>query len=50
MNFDKKTYLEMEKELWEECQEAVKNGKMTEEADFRFYMVRDEILWLWEME
>lgn len=46
MDFNAQVYLKMEEELWKECQEAVKNGEMTEEeAAFRFYMVRDEILW-----
>ena len=38
-------YLEAEKELREECDEMVRNGELSEEdAEFRFQMVRDEIL------
>ena len=34
------------KALANECEEQIKNGELTEEeASFRFYMVRDDILW-----
>ncbi|EXG87791.1 hypothetical protein K413DRAFT_4691 [Clostridium sp. ASBs410] len=33
-------------ELQKECDEMVENGELTEEmANFRYYMVRDEILY-----
>ena len=38
-------YLEAERELRAECDEMVRNGELSEEdAEFRFQMVRDEIL------
>lgn len=38
-------YLEAERELRKECDEMVLNGELSEEdAEFRFQMVRDEIL------
>lgn len=38
-------YREAEQELRDECDELVRNGEMSQEdADFRFWMVRDEIL------
>lgn len=38
-------YREAERELREECDEMVRNGELSEEdAEFRFQMVRDEIL------
>lgn len=38
-------YKQLEDNLRKECDEQVKNGELTrEEANFRFYMVRDEIL------
>ena len=40
-----KAYRELEKELRDECDELVRSGQMSQEdADFRFWMVRDEIL------
>ena len=40
-----KAYQEAEQDLRNECNELVRNGEMTQdEADFRFMMVRDEIL------
>ena len=40
-----KAYREAERELRNECNELVRNGELTQdEADFRFMMVRDEIL------
>ena len=40
-----KAYLEAERELREECDDMVLNGELSEEdAEFRFQMVRDEIL------
>lgn len=39
-------YMLQEKNLLEECKQAVLDGEMTkDEAKFRFYMVRDEILY-----
>lgn len=44
MNFYEK-YKKLENDLYEECRKMVTNGELTqEEADFRFMMVRDEIL------
>lgn len=38
-------YKEFEQELRDECDELVRSGEMSQEdADFRFIMVRDEIL------
>lgn len=38
-------YKEAEQELRDECDELVRSGEMSQEdADFRFMMVRDEIL------
>ena len=38
-------YLEAERELRDECDEMVRNGELSEDdAEFRFQMVRDEIL------
>ena len=38
-------YRELEQELRDECDELVRSGEMSQEdADFRFWMVRDEIL------
>ena len=38
-------YREAEQELRDECDELVRMGEMSQEdADFRFLMVRDEIL------
>ena len=38
-------YKEMEQKLRDECDELVREGTMSQEdADFRFWMVRDEIL------
>ena len=38
-------YLEADKQLREDCDRMVEDGTMTKEmADFRYYMVRDEIL------
>ena len=38
-------YREAERELRDECDELVRRGEMSQEdADFRFLMVRDEIL------
>ena len=38
-------YREAEQELRAECDELVRTGEMSQEdADFRFWMVRDEIL------
>lgn len=46
MNSFYKAYREAENELRAECDAMVKAGKMSQEyADFRFDMVRDEILW-----
>lgn len=47
---DEKTFLEMyadlDRSLRQECDEMVERGELTrEEADFRWYMVRDELLW-----
>lgn len=43
-NFYEK-YKELEKNLRAECDQMVADGELTqEEADFRFFMVRDEIL------
>ena len=40
-----KAYLKAERELRKECDEMVINGELSEEdAEFRFQMVRDEIL------
>ena len=40
-----KAYLEAERELRKECDEMALNGELSEEyAEFRFQMVRDEIL------
>ena len=40
-----KVYQEAEQELRDECDELVRMGEMSQEdADFRFLMVRDEIL------
>ena len=40
-----KAYLKAEGELRKECDEMVINGELSEEdAEFRFQMVRDEIL------
>lgn len=39
------TYKEIDKELYEETREQIRNGELTEEeADFRYAMVRDELL------
>ena len=39
-------YMLQEKALLEECKQAVLDGEMTaDEAKFRFYMSRDEILY-----
>jgi len=44
MNFYEK-YKKLENDLYEECRKMVADGELTqEEADFRFMMVRDEIL------
>lgn len=46
MNSFYKAYREAENKLRAECDEMVQAGKMSQEyADFRFDMVRDEILW-----
>lgn len=38
-------YRKAERELRDECDELVRRGEMSQEdADFRFWMVRDEIL------
>ena len=38
-------YKELERNLRSECDQMVADGELTqEEADFRFFMVRDEIL------
>lgn len=38
-------YLEAERELRDECDRMIANGELTvDEAEFRFLMVRDEIL------
>ena len=38
-------YKEMDKELYEETREQIRNGELTEEeANFRYAMVRDELL------
>ena len=38
-------YKELERNLRAECDQMIINGELTqEEADFRFFMVRDEIL------
>ena len=38
-------YKELEQQLRQECDQMVADGELTqEEADFRFIMVRDEIL------
>lgn len=43
---DYDAYMAKEKELAEECKQAVLDGEMTkDEAKFRFYMARDEILY-----
>lgn len=40
-----KVYREAEQELRDECDELVRMGEMSQEdADFRFLMLRDEIL------
>lgn len=40
-----KVYREAEQELRDECDELVRMGEMSQEdTDFRFLMVRDEIL------
>ena len=40
-----KAYREAEQKLRDECDELVRTGEMSQEdADFRFLMVRDEIL------
>ena len=39
-------YREREQQLKEECDQMVADGECSEEeANFRFFMVRDEILW-----
>ena len=41
-----KAYLACQKQLREECDQMVEDGELTqEEADFRYFMVRDEMLW-----
>lgn len=43
--FSVDAYLEAEKALRKECDDMIDNGELTEdEAEFRFMMVRDEIL------
>ena len=43
---DYDAYMAKEKELAEECKQAILNGEMTKnEAQFRFDMTRDEILY-----
>lgn len=38
-------YKELERDLRAECDQMIVDGELTqEEADFRFFMVRDEIL------
>lgn len=38
-------YKELEENLRTECNQMVEDGELTqEEADFRFFMVRDEVL------
>ena len=38
-------YKEIERDLRSECDQMVVDGELTqEEADFRFFMIRDEIL------
>lgn len=38
-------YQRLEQELRDECNELVRSGQMSQEdADFKFWMVRDEIL------
>ena len=39
-------YRDQERKLREECDQMVADGECSaEEANFRFFMVRDEILW-----
>lgn len=39
-------YLAAEKSLREECNQMVEDGDLSQDdADFRFFMVRDEMLW-----
>lgn len=43
--FSVNAYLEAEKRLRKECNDMVVNGELSQEdADFRFMMIRDEIL------
>ena len=45
MSLFSKAYLEAERELRDECDEMVRNGELSvDDAEFRFQMVRDEIL------